>query len=193
MNSSTPDPITDGIVLVVEDDPSLRSALSAALSVRNIDHLEFETVQEIDVVLSRGTVTKPACMLLDIRLGSGPTGLTVFQRIELGLGSRLPVIFMTATRISIPPSRSCEGTFDFVTGHSHPELMTKVESALAASGVANQSEGNQRKSLIFSTSLQAKRRGYGPDGRRKDQQRNSRDLRKQHSTSSSTGQESSTS
>ena len=45
MNSSTPDPITDGIVLVVEDDPSLRSALSAALSVRNIDHLEFETVQ----------------------------------------------------------------------------------------------------------------------------------------------------
>ena len=59
MSSSTPDPISDGIVLVVEDDPSLRSALSAALSVRNIDHLEFETVDEIDVVLSRGTVTNP--------------------------------------------------------------------------------------------------------------------------------------
>ena len=54
MNSNSPDLISDGIVLVVEDDPSLRSALSAALSVRNIDHLEFETVDEIDVVLRAG-------------------------------------------------------------------------------------------------------------------------------------------
>ena len=147
MNSSTPDPITDGIVLVVEDDPSLRSALSAALNVRNIDHLEFETVQEIDVVLARGTVTKPACMLLDIRLGSGPTGLTVFQQLKkLDLVNRIPVIFMTGhgdldTAVRVMR----EGAFDFVTKpFSTPELMTKVEAALAASGIANQSEGNQK-------------------------------------------------
>ena len=161
MNSNSPNLISDGIVLVVEDDPSLRSALSAALSVRNIDHLEFETVDEIDVVLSRGTVTKPTCMLLDIRLGSGPTGLTVFQRVkELDLGNRIPVIFMTGhgdldTAVQVMR----EGAFDFVTKpFSTPELMTKVEAALASSGAANQSEGNQKKILELLGQLTGKER-----------------------------------
>ena len=161
MASDTLDAVSDGIVLVVEDDPSLRSALSAALGVRNIDHREFETVTEIDEELSRGPVSKPTCMLLDIRLGSGPTGLTVFQRIQkLGLGNRLPVIFMTGhgdldTAVQVMR----EGAFDFVTKpFSTPELMTKVEAALAASGVANQSEGNQKRVLDLLDQLTGKER-----------------------------------
>ena len=142
MTSNTPDATSEGIVLVVEDDPSLRAALSAALSVRNIDHLEFQSVDEIGAMLSRGTITKPTCMLLDIRLGSGPTGLTVFQRIkDLGLGNRIPVIFMTGHgELDTAVEVMREGAFDFVTKpFSTPELMTKVEAALSASGVANQS------------------------------------------------------
>ena len=161
MASDTLDAVSDGIVLVVEDDSSLRSALSAALSVRNIGHLEFETVEEIDLELSRGTINKPTCMLLDIRLGSGPTGLTVFQRIQkLGLGNRLPVIFMTGhgdldTAVEVMR----EGAFDFVTKpFSTPELMTKVEAALETSATANQSEDDQKKLLGLLEQLTDKER-----------------------------------
>ena len=129
-----------GIVLVVEDDHSLRSAIASALKVRGIDHLEFENAAEVSVVLRGGSVTKPTCMLLDIRLGSGPSGLSVFDEInELGLTARVPVVFMTGhgdLETAVDVMRS--GAFDFVTKpFSTPDLMKKIESALAASAVAN--------------------------------------------------------
>ena len=106
-----------GIVLVVEDDHSLRSAIASALKVRGIDHLEFENAAEVSVVLRGGSVTKPTCMLLDIRLGSGPSGLSVFDEInELGLTARVPVVFMTGhgdLETAVDVMRS--GAFDFVT------------------------------------------------------------------------------
>ena len=51
-----------GIVLVVEDDHSLRSAIASALKVRGIDHLEFENAAEVSVVL-RGdrSRSRPVC------------------------------------------------------------------------------------------------------------------------------------
>ena len=98
-------------------------------------------------------------MLLDIA-GKRPTGLTVFQQLKkLDLVNRIPVIFMTGhgdldTAVQVMR----EGAFDFVTKpFSTPELMTKVEAALAASGIANQSEGNQRNFLTSSSSSPAKR------------------------------------
>ena len=129
-----------GIVLVVEDDHSLRSAIASALKVRGIDHLEFENAAEVSVVLKGGSVTKPTCMLLDIRLGSGPSGLSVFDEInELGLTARVPVVFMTGhgdLETAVDVMRS--GAFDFVTKpFSTPDLMKKIESALAASAAAN--------------------------------------------------------
>ena len=129
-----------GIVLVVEDDHSLRSAIASALKVRGIDHLEFENAAEVSVVLRGGSVTKPTCMLLDIRLGSGPSGLSVFDEInELGLTARVPVVFMTGhgdLETAVDVMRS--GAFDFVTKpFSTPDLMKKIESALTASAAAN--------------------------------------------------------
>ena len=137
-----------GIVLVVEDDHSLRSAIASALKVRGIDHLEFENAAEVSVVLRGGSVTKPTCMLLDIRLGSGPSGLSVFDEIsELGLTARVPVVFMTGhgdLETAVDVMRS--GAFDFVTKpFSTPELMKKIESALAASAAANKHAIEEQK------------------------------------------------
>ena len=137
-----------GIVLVVEDDHSLRSAIASALKVRGIDHLEFENAAEVSVVLRGGSVTKPTCMLLDIRLGSGPSGLSVFDEIsELGLTARVPVVFMTGhgdLETAVDVMRS--GAFDFVTKpFSTPELMKKIESALAASAAANKHATEEQK------------------------------------------------
>ena len=137
-----------GIVLVVEDDQSLRSAIGSALKVRGIDYLEFENASEVSVVLRGGSVTKPTCMLLDIRLGSGPSGLSVFDEIsELGLTARVPVIFMTGhgdLETAVDVMRS--GAFDFVTKpFSTPDLMKKIETALAASAVANKHATEEQK------------------------------------------------
>lgn len=137
-----------GIVLVVEDDHSLRSAIASALKVRGIDHLEFENAAEVSVVLRGGSVTKPTCMLLDIRLGSGPSGLSVFDEIsELGLTDRVPVVFMTGhgdLETAVDVMRS--GAFDFVTKpFSTPELMKKIESALASSAAANKHATEEQK------------------------------------------------
>ena len=137
-----------GIVLIVEDDHSLRSAIASALKVRGIDHLEFENAAEVSVVLRGGSVTKPTCMLLDIRLGSGPSGLSVFDEIsELGLTARVPVVFMTGhgdLETAVDVMRS--GAFDFVTKpFSTPELMKKIESALAVSAAANKHATEEQK------------------------------------------------
>ena len=137
-----------GIVLVVEDDQSLRSAIASALKVRGIDYLEFENASEVSVVLRGGLVTKPTCMLLDIRLGSGPSGLSVFDEIsELGITDRVPVIFMTGhgdLETAVDVMRS--GAFDFVTKpFSTPDLMKKIETALAASAVANKHATEEQK------------------------------------------------
>ena len=137
-----------GIVLVVEDDHSLRSAIASALKVRGIDHLEFENAAEVSVVLKGGSVTKPTCMLLDIRLGSGPSGLSVFDEIsELGLTARVPVLFMTGhgdLETAVDVMRS--GAFDFVTKpFSTPDLIKKIESALAASAAANKHAIKEQK------------------------------------------------
>ena len=137
-----------GIVLVVEDDHSLRTAIASALKVRGIDHLEFENASEVSVVLRGGSVTKPTCMLLDIRLGSGPSGLSVFDEIsELGLTARVPVVFMTGhgdLETAVDVMRS--GAFDFVTKpFSTPDLMKKIESALASSAAANKHATEEQK------------------------------------------------
>ena len=137
-----------GTVLLVEDDQSLRSALSSALKVRNIDYLEFESAQSLYDMLTGPRLPQPACMLLDIRLGSGPTGLTVFERIKNdGLANRVPVIFMTGHG-ELDPAVDVmrDGAFDFVTKpFSTPALIKKIESALLSSAVAVDNEHDQSR------------------------------------------------
>ncbi|MCH1460316.1 MAG: response regulator [Luminiphilus sp.] len=135
-----------GTVLLVEDDQSLRSALSSALKVRNIDYLEFESAEGLRDTLTGPGLPQPACMLLDIRLGNGPTGLTVFDHIKRdGLETRVPVIFMTGhgdldTAVDVMR----DGAFDFVTKpFSTPDLIKKIEAALLSSSVAVDNKNNQ--------------------------------------------------
>ena len=139
MDTSTP--ITqDGLVLLVEDDDSLRQAIAMALNVRGISYLEFSGSGDVTAGLALEPTTRPTCMLLDIRLGTGPSGLTVFDEIkELELTEQVPVIFMTGhgdleTAVEVMKA----GAFDFVTKpFSTPGLIKKIEAALAQSASAN--------------------------------------------------------
>ena len=155
MSSTSTEPVK-GTVLLVEDDQNLRSAISSALKVRNIQYLEYESAEQLHNILSGTEIPEPACMLLDIRLGNGPTGLTVFEWIKSdGLENRIPVIFMTGhgdldTAVEVMR----EGAFDFVTKpFSTRDLITKIESALRVSQAAVESESSQKDLLALLAQL----------------------------------------
>ena len=155
MSSTSTEPVK-GTVLLVEDDQNLRSAISSALKVRNIEYLEYESADQLHNILSGTEIPEPACMLLDIRLGNGPTGLTVFEWIKSdGLENRIPVIFMTGhgdldTAVEVMR----EGAFDFVTKpFSTRDLITKIESALRVSQAAVESESSQENLLALLAQL----------------------------------------
>ena len=155
------DLIDSGIVLIVEDDDSLRQAIALALKVRGFDYLEFDNARDVSVVLGRGSISKPTCMLLDIRLGGGPSGLTVFDEIGgLGLTERVPVIFMTGhgdLETAVEVMRT--GAFDFVTKpFSTPDLIKKIESALSDSASANQRQTEVTKIRELTDQLTEKER-----------------------------------
>ena len=155
MSSTSTEPVK-GTVLLVEDDQNLRLAISSALKVRNIQYLEYESADQLHNILSGTEIPEPACMLLDIRLGNGPTGLTVFEWIKSdGLENRIPVIFMTGhgdldTAVEVMR----EGAFDFVTKpFSTRDLITKIESALRVSQAAVESESSQENLLALLAQL----------------------------------------
>jgi len=78
-------------VFVVDDDLSLRTALSRLLGSVG---LVAETFPTGDDFLQSVEPARPGCLLLDVRM-PGSSGLDL-QRVLLGRGYDLPVIFLTA-------------------------------------------------------------------------------------------------
>jgi FixJ family two-component response regulator len=80
----------EGIVLVVDDDQSVREALSGLMRSVNIKVEAFSTAQEF---LKYQRPDAPACLVLDVRL-PGASGLDL-QRQLTEAGERIPIIFIT--------------------------------------------------------------------------------------------------
>lgn len=83
-----PDPAT---VFVVDDDQSLRTALSRLLGSVGLVAETFPTSEDF---LQSVEPARPGCLLLDVRM-PGASGLDL-QRVLAGRGYDLPVIFLTA-------------------------------------------------------------------------------------------------
>lgn len=79
-----------GIVYVVEDDASLRTAVRRLLRSANYRVLTFASAEEFH---RSDFKTNPGCLLLDIRL-PGISGFELQARL-LDAGIRMPVIFIT--------------------------------------------------------------------------------------------------
>lgn len=78
------------VVYIVDDDPSIREALTDLfLSIRT-DARSFETAQDF---LENADLARLGCILLDVRL-PGANGLD-FQRQLEKHGNRMPIVFMT--------------------------------------------------------------------------------------------------
>jgi FixJ family two-component response regulator len=79
------------LVAVVDDDASVRRALTRLLQSADLRVLTYASATEF---LESGTSSAPDCLILDIHLG-GMSGLELLSRLR-ELGHDLPVLIITA-------------------------------------------------------------------------------------------------
>jgi FixJ family two-component response regulator len=79
------------VVLVVDDDKSVRRSLHRLIGAGGF---EVETFASAAEVISSPSLGRPGCLLIDVHLGR-MSGFELRDRLA-GAGVRMPVIFMTA-------------------------------------------------------------------------------------------------
>jgi FixJ family two-component response regulator len=80
----------DPIVIVVDDDPSVRSSLKLLVSTVG---LRVESFESAETVLERTLPDTVSCFVMDVRL-RGLSGLD-FQRELAARNIRIPIVFIT--------------------------------------------------------------------------------------------------
>jgi FixJ family two-component response regulator len=83
--------VSSHLVAVVDDDASVRRALTRLLRSADLRVLVYASAAEF---LDTGLSTAPDCVILDIHLG-GMSGLELLSRLR-ELGHTLPVLIITA-------------------------------------------------------------------------------------------------
>ncbi len=101
---------TDPIVFIVDDDDSVRKALTRL--VKSVD-LNVETFASADDFLKRESHNGPACLVLDIRM-PGLSGLDLQDEL-VAAGRTLPIIFISGHgNIPISVRAMKAGAVDFI-------------------------------------------------------------------------------
>ncbi|MBD9627033.1 response regulator transcription factor [Ensifer sp. ENS06] len=115
------------VVYVVDDDRSVRASLADLFSSVGLDALTFESVKEF---VDHSLETRPACLVLDVRM-PGQSGIDFQQRMA-GLGLRMPVIFITGHGdIAMGVKAIKDGAFEFLSKpFRDQELLDAVHQAL---------------------------------------------------------------
>ena len=114
-------------VFVIEDDPSMRTAVEDLVRSVRLQVRAFASPQEF---LESNRPEAPGCLVLDVRL-PGMSGLTFHQEL-VKEGITLPVIFITGHG-DIPMSvRAMKaGAFEFLTKpFHHQELLDAIHAAI---------------------------------------------------------------
>lgn len=80
------------VVAVIEDDPSLRKSLGRLLTARGFGCEAYGSAEEF---LDHFTTTHASCVLSDINLGDGLSGIELCKRLRKS-GRSLTIVLMTA-------------------------------------------------------------------------------------------------
>jgi FixJ family two-component response regulator len=91
-------------VAVIDDDPSIRKALARLLPAQGY---ACETWNSAEEFLDRFKTCKAACLLIDINLGSGLSGIELCKRLKAS-GQSLNVIVMTGVDIQKNKKKAIE-------------------------------------------------------------------------------------
>jgi RNA polymerase sigma factor (sigma-70 family) len=125
------------VVVVVDDDPSVRSSLKFLISTVG---LQVESFDSADAFLHRKPPDAPSCLVLDVRL-PGLSGLDL-QRELAARNIRIPIVFVTAHG-DIPMSvRAMKaGAVEFLTKPFHDQdLLDAIRIALERDRARRQQE-----------------------------------------------------
>jgi len=131
------------VVHLVDDDEALRTALSRLLRAAGHEVRVYSSAAEF-LMARNGRIR--GCLLLDVRMPGGPTGLELHQAL-VRQGETLPVVFLTGHG-DIPMSVQAvkNGAFDFLTKPvRRDDLLKAVAGALEAEETAWQASGRQRE------------------------------------------------
>jgi FixJ family two-component response regulator len=151
--SDAPRPPTEHkpTVHLVDDDESLRTALSRLLRAAGHEVRVYASAAEF--LMARNGPMR-GCLLLDVRMPGGPTGLELHQAL-VRQGETLPVVFLTGHG-DIPMSVQAvkNGAFDFLTKPVRREdLLKTVAAALKADDALSQAGAIRRELLRKEASL----------------------------------------
>ncbi len=118
-------------VLVVEDDPPIRSALDVALRGEGYQVLTLPDGRELT---STTDEFKPDLAVLDVRIADGPDGYTLAR--SLRRGSTLPILFLTAADAVEDRLAGFDAGGDdyLIKPFSMAELLARVRSLLKRAG-----------------------------------------------------------
>lgn len=131
-------------VHLVDDNESLRTALTRLLRAAGHDVRAYASAA--DFLMARDGPLR-GCLLLDVRLPGGPTGLELHQAL-VRQGETLPVIFLTGHG-DIPMSVRAvkNGAFDFLTKPVQGEDLLKAVAAALENEERSWQAGTRRREL----------------------------------------------
>ena len=128
-------PELDAIVLVVDDDVSVREALGSLIQSAGLRVETFASAQEF---LARPPIDAPGCLVLDVRL-PGLSGLDLQKRMaEVNL--EIPIVFITGHG-DVPTSVQAmkAGALEFLTKpFAEQDLLDAIQQAIKRDRVARQ-------------------------------------------------------
>jgi two-component system KDP operon response regulator KdpE len=151
-------------VLVVDDEPPITRALSAALAARGYRADVATTGQQ---ALDQTALRDPAAVILDLGLPD-LDGIEVLRRIRSW--SNVPVIVLTAEGAEDRKVAALDdGADDYVTKpFSTPELLARLRVALRHRGARDGGGGDEPVLVVGDLSIDLPRRIVEVDGRRLD-------------------------
>src|SRR6185437_435861 len=130
------------IVHVVDDDPSMRSALEGLFLTVGLVTRTYGTAREF---LNAGFTNSPGCIVIDIRLPD-INGLE-FQALLIEAGVRLPVVMMTGYGDIPMTVRAMKGgAVDFLAKPFHDQdMLDAVQAGLERDKLRRKNEINTAK------------------------------------------------
>lgn len=132
------------LVIIVDDDPSVREALSELILSAGLQSVSFASTQDL---LDAGLLDRPGCLILDVRM-PGASGLDLQHQLSRN-GTPKPIIFLTGHGdIPMTVQAMKAGAVDFLTKPVRDQtLLDAVMAGIAMDAAQRQTDALVKQSV----------------------------------------------
>ncbi|HEY0233743.1 MAG TPA: response regulator transcription factor [Afipia sp.] len=143
------------LVIIVDDDATMRDALTDLLRSVGIESLVFSSTRDL---LSATIPDRPGCMVLDVRL-PGTSGLDLQAQLNVS-GNHLPIVFLTGHGdIAMTVRAMKAGAVDFLTKPIRDQdMLDAVFAAIERDRVRRSAEVDAREVAALAAKLTPRER-----------------------------------